>query len=161
MKEKSTNYHKALKYSFWIFARRNHSEKEIRDKLSRNYDNAVIEKVFEKLRNLKLLDDGKFAREWTDYRLRQNKSKNFIVRELLKKGINRESAVEILNSFNINEKESAYETIKNKLPRYRKLEPIKAKNKIYQFLARKGFSYDVIEEIMEKFTRKDDDNENY
>ncbi|MBN1384217.1 MAG: regulatory protein RecX [Elusimicrobia bacterium] len=156
--EKSENYHKALKYSFWIFAKRNHSEKEIRDKLQRNYNNTVIDRVINKLKDMKLIDDSKFAQEWADYRLRLNKSKLFIKRELLRKGITGEKITEVLNSFNINEKESAYEAIRNKLPRYKKLEPVKAKNKIFQFLTRKGFPYDIIEEILEEFSKKEIDD---
>ncbi|MFH0947418.1 MAG: regulatory protein RecX [Elusimicrobiota bacterium] len=158
MKEKSTNYHNAQKYAFWLLTRRNHSEKEIRDKLGKNYDNTTIDAVIEKLKTLKLIDDEKFAKEWTDYRLRHNKSKNFIMRELNRKGIPRETASEILNSLKINETELAYDTIKNKLPRYKKLEPLKAKSKIFQFLASKGFSYDTIENVIEKFTKEEEEN---
>ena len=153
MKEKSTNYHKAQKYAFWLFARRNHSEKEIRDKLGKNYDIASIDTVIEKLKKLKLIDDEKFAKEWTEYRLRHNKSKNFIMRELNRKGIPREMASGILSTMKIDETELAYDTIKNKLARYKKLEPLKAKSKIFQFLAGKGFSYDTIENVIEKFTK--------
>lgn len=158
MKEKSTNYHKAQKYAFWLFARRNHSEKEIRDKLGKNYDNVTVNTVIEKLKKLKLIDDEKFAREWTEYRSRNNKSKNFIMRELNKKGILRETAIAILDSFSINEPELAYDIIKNKLPRYKKLEPLKAKSKIFQFLAGRGFTYDTIESVIEKFIKNDEDN---
>jgi len=151
MKEKSTNYQKAEKYAFWLFARRNHAEKEIRDKLGRNYDGAIVDSVIEKLKKLKLIDDDKFAKEWTEYRLRHNKSKHLILQELNKKGIPRETALGILDSFHINEMDQAYEAIRNKLPRYKKLEPLKAKSKIFQFLAGKGFSYDTIESVIEKF----------
>lgn len=153
MKEKSTNYHKAQKYAFWLFARRNHSEKEIQIKLGKNYDNTTVDAVIEKLKGLKLIDDEKFAKEWIEYRLHHNKSKNFIMQELNKKGIPHEMASTILNSLSINETDMAYETIKNKLTRYKKLEPLKAKSKIFQFLAGKGFSYDTIENIIEKFRK--------
>lgn len=153
MKEKSANYHKAQKYAFWLFARRNHSEKEIRDKLGKNYDNITVDAVIEKLKKLKLIDDEKFAKEWTEYRLRHNKSKNFIMRELNRKGIPRETASGILSSLEIDETELAYDAIKNKLTRYKKLEPLKAKSKIFQFLAGKGFSYDTIESVICKFTK--------
>ena len=151
MKEKSTNYIKAEKHAFWLYALRNHAEKEIRDKLGKNYDDTTVSTVIEKLKTLKLIDDEKFAKEWTEYRLHHNKSKNFIMRELNKKGIQRETASEILNSKEIDEVEMAYEVIKNKLPRYKKLEPLKAKSKIFQFLANKGFSDGTIENIVEQF----------
>ncbi|MEW6556310.1 MAG: regulatory protein RecX [Elusimicrobiota bacterium] len=157
IKEKSTNYQKAQKYAFWLLARRNHSEKEIREKIGRNYDENVVEKVIEKLKILKLINDEKFAKEWTEYRLRNNKSKNFILRELNRKGITHEMAATILNSFSIDETEVAYKIIRNKLPRYKKLEPLKAKNKIYQFLTRKGFDYDTIEQVVNRLGKENSD----
>ena len=156
MKEKSDNYHKAQKYSFWLFARRNHSEKEIREKLGRNYVSATVDAVIEKLKKLKLIDDEKFAKEWSEYRLRNNKSRNFIMRELNKKGIPRETASEILNSFSVNESELAYDAVKSRLQRYKKLEPMKAKSKIFRFLAGRGFSYDTIESVMGKIIKNDE-----
>ncbi|MFH1541262.1 MAG: regulatory protein RecX [Elusimicrobiota bacterium] len=159
MKEKSTNHQKALKYAFWLFAQRNHSEKEIRDKLGKNYDNTIVDVVIEKLKSLKLVDDEKFAKEWVEYRLYHNKSKNFITRELTNKGILCETTTEILNSLKIDETELAYNTIKNKIARYKKLEPSKANSKIFQFLIGKGFSYDTIESVIEKFGGKDNDED--
>ncbi|MDD5687633.1 MAG: regulatory protein RecX [Elusimicrobia bacterium] len=151
IKEKSTNYQKALKYAFWLFARRNYSVKEIQDKLGRNYENPVIDKVIEKLDSMKLIDDDKFAKEWAEYRFRHNKSKNYVLNELIRKGIKRETIQEIFSSFAIKEPELAYGAIKNKLQRYRKLEQLKAKTKIFQFLANKGFPYDVIDEVWKKY----------
>ncbi|HAM39291.1 MAG: hypothetical protein A2474_05570 [Elusimicrobia bacterium RIFOXYC2_FULL_34_12] len=156
VEEKSINYDKALKYVFWLFEKRDYSEKEIRDKLGRNYACSVIEQVVEKLISTKLLDDEKFAGQWADYRLRQNKSKNFILRELIHKGIKRDFALETLDSFSVNEVQLALNAIKSKINKYSKLEPIKAKNKIFQFLSRKGFGYDVIDEVVKKVIKKEE-----
>ncbi|OGS43803.1 MAG: hypothetical protein A2539_06000 [Elusimicrobia bacterium RIFOXYD2_FULL_34_15] len=156
VKEKSANYDKALKYIFWLFETRDYSEKEICDKLGRNYACPVIDKVIEKLISIKLIDDEKFARQWTEYRLMHNKSKNFVLRELLHKGIKREFALEILKSSPVNEVELAFNSIKSKINKYKKLEPVKAKTKIYQFLSAKGFEYDVIDEIVKKVIKKEE-----
>src|SRR3989339_466989 len=79
-----------------------------------------------------------------------------IEKELIHKGIKRDFALETLDSFSVNEVQLALNAIKSKINKYSKLEPIKAKNKIFQFLSRKGFGYDVIDEIVKKVIKKEE-----
>jgi len=160
IKEKSDNFEKALKYAYWLMGRRSHSEKEIRQKLGRNYGDGTLNSVIEKLKSQKVINDESFAREWVEYRLKQNKSKNFILRELVKKGIGREAAQGILSEFRIDEFANAYNAVERKIKRYEKLELFKKKNKIFRFLASRGFDYDVIEQVAQKLLERGKSEEN-
>jgi len=159
IKEKSGNIEKALKYAYWLIGRRNHSEKEMRQKLGRNYNSGVVEPVIEKLKLQKVINDDLFAKEWAEYRLKQNKSKNFVMSELSRKGISRKTAQDIFSEMNIDESANAYNSVERKIRQYAKLEPFKKKNKILRFLASKGFDFDVIEQVTQKLMESDKSEE--
>lgn len=159
-KEKSDNFEKAVKYAYWLMGRRNHSEKEMRQKIGRNYGPVATDAVIEKLKSQNVINDEKFAGEWTEYRLKQNKSKNFILRELNKKGIIRDMALEVFSKIGINEFQNAYDAVERKMKQYDKLEQFQKKNKIFRFLASKGFDYEIIEQVAQKLLDRGESEEN-
>ena len=156
LKEKSTDAAKAMKYALWLLGRRNHSEKEIRQKLGRNYEAAAVEAVIEKLKSQKFIDDEKFAGEWAEYRLGQKKSRNFVLSELARKGISRETAQGVLSGMSVDERKSAYDLLARRMKQYEKLEPQKKRSRIFRFLASRGFGPDVIEDVSRELLRKDE-----
>ncbi len=157
LKEKSSDSARAMKYALWLLGRRNHSVKEIRQKLGRNYDAAASDTVIEKLLSLKMLDDERFAGEWAEYRLGQKKSRNFVLRELARKGIGREQAQGAVSGLNVDERANAYGLLKRKMKQYEKLEPQKKRDRIFRFLASRGFDFDVIEDASRKLLEGNED----
>ncbi|OQA92552.1 MAG: Regulatory protein RecX [Elusimicrobia bacterium ADurb.Bin231] len=147
---KIDNYEKALKYALWIMGRRNHSEKEIRKKLSRNYTDETVDKVIEKFKSENILNDESFAKEWAEFRFNQHKSKMFVAWELVGKGIHKDVIAGLIESSGIDDLENAYRTIERRIKMYKHLEPAKLKNKIYRYLASRGFSADIIQEVAER-----------
>ncbi len=79
--------------------------------------------------------------------------RRMLEKKLYEKGISRETSAEILNSMLDDSTESALaEKLYSKLkPKLNELEPVDARKKIYETLARKGFEYETINKIILKF----------
>ncbi len=113
------------------------------------FDDALIEEALEKLAASGLLDDSRFAEEWVEERQSLSpRSKRQIQFELHRKGIPDhliQSAIKDVDDF-----QSAYETAEKRLYRYEDLPKLEFRRKMGNFLAGKGYSYDVISEVMQK-----------
>ncbi len=128
------------------------SEKEFRDYYRRKEVHESLHKdLFEKLKHFELVDDVKFAKWWVEQR--QNfkpKAKRVLQMELRQKGISKEIVDEILGSTIVDEEKMAKEILKKKSYKWKSLPTREARQKISQYLAGKGFSWDVIEKVLPK-----------
>lgn len=128
------------------------SEKEIKDYFRRKkIHESLRPELFTRLKKLKLLSDLDFARWWVRQRLEfKSKSKREIEQELRMKGISRGIIQEVLEETPINEENMARELLAKKSYKWRGLPPREAKLKKSQYLAGKGFGWEVIEKIVSR-----------
>jgi regulatory protein len=128
------------------------SEKEVTDYFRRKkVHESLWEELLERLKHFELLDDRKFANWWVSQR--QNfkpKPKRILKIELTKKGIVREIIDEVLGETKMDEEKMAKELIERKAYKWKNLEPRIKRQKMSQYLAGKGFSWDVIEKVTSK-----------
>jgi len=126
------------------------SEKEITDYFRRKQiHESMHDKLLEKLRHLELLDDAKFAKWWIDQRIQfKNKSKRVIQMELKQKGIDKDIIDDAFEDTVVDEEKMAKEVLSKKLYKWQNLEPRERKQKMSQYLAGKGFSWEVIEKVI-------------
>ena len=122
------------------------TSQETRRKLQKaGYDESLIENTLAQLTQYGLLNDESYAGQWVDERKRlKPRSKRMLAYELRKKGISDDliqSAVEDVDDF-----QSAREIAESRLYRYEGLSKFEFRNKLGNYLAGKGFSYDVISE---------------
>lgn len=107
--------------------------------------------LFNKLKRLGFLDDEKFAVWWIEQRTSfRPRGVRALRSELGQKGINRELADQLISEL-VNrdkEEEMAKKLIGKKKYRWEKLEPFMARRKASAFLARKGFSWEVIKRVL-------------
>jgi len=148
---KSKLYDKALRFLSY----RPRSEKEIRDYLKKKTgEEKTIEKIIKKLKKQALIDDRIFADWWLEQRSRfRPKGRQALWLELFKKGISKEIIEEILFS----EKEElvfARKASLKKLKAYQNLEPYQWRQKMIGFLARRGFSWETIKNVLEEIQKK-------
>lgn len=136
-------------YSFLSY--RDRSEKEIRDFLQRKKVENSGE-IIEKLKEQGLIDDEKFAKEWVQSRRRKYGLLR-IKQELLQKGIDKKIIEQVISyqSSVVSEKEIAEKALEKKLRIWRNLEEIEFRKKAIDFLLRKGFEYEVVKKIIDKF----------
>jgi regulatory protein len=131
---------------------RNRSVAEIRRHLrGKRFDDAVIDAAIDKLRAQRYVDDGAFARYWVEQRdTHRPRGERALVSELMQKGLSRE-VIELA----LGEREPdadvkrARELIKRPITRWMTLSDVDRKRKIHQYLAQRGFSYEVIDEVIE------------
>jgi len=143
----STPFNKALKYLSY----KNRSTKEIYDYLKKKeYSESDINQAIGKLIEYKFLDDNNFSEMFIRDRQLKGKSKRFISYELKQKGINKDTSEESLNNAN-DDLLTASEYIEKRINQFNRLDPEKRKQRIVGRLQSRGYSWDVIKEVIKKF----------
>jgi len=145
---------KGKEIAFQSLARRERSEKELRERLNRRgIENKAEEKVVKDLKRYDFLNDKKFAVKFVnDYISRKPSGRKLVAYELSRRGISEEIKEEILDDFfsRIDEKELAKKAVFKKIRADEgKLQNDK-KKKMYDFLYRRGFNWELIKETLEE-----------
>lgn len=161
-------YTKALKY----LSRRPRSEKELRDYLLKKkkwhseqfleIQQATIEKIVEKLKEQRFLNDEEFTQWWIEQRTRfKKKGWRAIVFELKNKGISEDiikhQELKVKSDdreLERDERELARELIQQRIKRYQGLSKEELYRKLGGFLARRGFDLDIIRACIDEVLRK-------
>ena len=138
----------ALNYAYSLLSYRDRSEGEISERLKKKgYPLDVISYVVSELRSLNYLDDKKFAHSWLKWRKESRpKSRGMIRWELLAKGVKREVVSEALDSAYPPGEEIE---IAWRLAEKRAALSGSSRKRIYGYLRRRGFSYNVISEAID------------
>lgn len=136
-------------YNFLSFRPR--SAKEIEQYLKRKKFGEEEKKiVLKKLEKSGFINDVEFAKFFVESRVKfRPKGTRLITAELRQKGVDREIIEKVLAQIGISEVELAQKSISKKLDNFLKLPQLKARNKIAQFLARRGFSWETIKIIID------------
>lgn len=117
----------------------------------------IIDVVIIKLKELRFLNDREFAAMWVRSRTEYKpKSKGLIKIELRQKGIAREIIEEVLQSRTEehSDKALAGKLLEKRKKRYEGMEKQERYQKAGGFLARKGFSYDIIKAAIDEVFEK-------
>lgn len=145
-------------YLYWysrsigFIGRRPRTKKEIRDYLTINkVSENSIEKIIAKLEEKKFLDDREFILWW----IRKNNLGNpkgiiALKYELKHKGLDSELISEIIENSDIDEEEDAYLLAKKKMDLKSGKSDIEKKKNISDFLARRGYSWSIIEKVYKR-----------
>lgn len=141
----------AFNYGLKYLSFRNRSTKEVYDYLLRkHFVEDSINSALRKLTELKFIDDEEFARAWIESRQKyKGKSKLILKNELRMKGLRDEQINPLLAD--------ASEDMETAKIAYRKKERILGKlprdefnKKMAAFLARRGYSFDIISKLLHK-----------
>ncbi|MGN0487799.1 MAG: regulatory protein RecX [Ruminococcus sp.] len=147
----SSNEKRAKEKALWLISYRDHSKKELTDKIRKTADKDSAIKAVERLEELGLVNDEKFARTYAEKLLLNKKlSKKGAKYKLLEKGIDRELAEEILDEFQVDPREQIREIIESKYKS--SLTDEKGKRRAVSALQRKGFSWSDIRAVLEEYT---------
>lgn len=135
--EQETAYQRALK----LVQHRPRSESEIRRLLRRKAvpDERVTE-VVERLRQNGLIDDAAFAQAWVENRAEfRPRSRRALAYELSRRGIDEQTIEQSLRE--IDDEAMAYQAAQRPARRYKDLEWNDFRQKMYRYLAQRGFNY--------------------
>lgn len=144
-------YIKAQDTALYYIGYKMRTEKEVRKKLEeKEFSETVTDKVIEFLKKYNYLNDEEYAKKYVKYREKSSPRSIFALKyELKQRGI----SDKILDNSNmddvVEETDGAYfwlmKKTKGNLPT-----EFKEKNKVIQFLQRKGYRYNVINEAFER-----------
>lgn len=137
---------KAYNLALAYVARRLRSEWELGDYFRRKgYDPELSRQILDKLKNLGLVDDEKFARAWVnDRRLLKAVSKRRLTQELRQKRIADDIIEVVLAEDEADERTVLRELVVRKRQQSRYQDDLK----LMQYLARQGFNYDDIKSVL-------------
>lgn len=122
-----------------------------RSLMRRGYLEPVAESVCERLKENRLLDDQRFAQRYIELRKDGADGRYALKRKLRAKGIDEDIAQDALEQIDDESQLAAATELAAKLSRrYSALSGYESRAKISQALARRGFSWDIIHEAVEK-----------
>jgi regulatory protein len=139
-------YERALNFLSY----RPRSKDEVRRNLhKKNVKDKVIEVVVERLVQARLLDDREFSRYWVENRLQFNpRGARALRHELRRKGVSDSVIADTLADFD--EEVAARKVAKTGARRLAHLEPRDFRRRLGAYMARRGFSYAVMEPLIEE-----------
>ncbi|MFN1835938.1 regulatory protein RecX [Balneola sp. MJW-20] len=148
----------AREYMIGLLSRRDHSRKELYTKsIKKGFESSYLNDILDQLEQKGYINDRSFAekfvhdkfefRQWGPYKIRA---------ELAKKGIYGEDADRALNIVLDKEDivESMFGLISKKKARYLREDPDKRRNKIFDFLRRKGYDSSIILNHLDELLNK-------
>jgi regulatory protein len=148
------SFKQALTVSYRLLSYRPRSVHEVTVKLKeKGYHGATVENVIGHLKQIGCLDDAGFAKFWVEMRMRSKPvGPFFLKKDLENKGLPEELVERAIKEKGIHydEREVALRIAKKRLDFYGRIHKVRAKKRIHDFLVRRGFSFDIIREVLEK-----------
>lgn len=137
-------------YSLYLLGKRDYGVKELERKLLlKGYDLDEIKGLLEYYLSIGYLNDNNLIERLISYQITNNKSKKQIEVYLIGKGFDNNDVKSILNSFEFEDLEK--EMLDRHLKRYLDSSKPIIKEKIISRLLNKGFSYQSIKKIIDKY----------
>ena len=138
------------------------SGQELRKKLeSKGYSAEAIEQALHSLREQGILDDTRYAKDLMG-RLTLGKSvgRHKIAFELKRHGISKKISDGLLETLsNEDETERALDQARLKWSSWSSLDPLKRKKRLYDFLIRKGYDFQIAQDILQRLSKEPADDE--
>lgn len=139
----------AMQRALLLLSYRPHSEAEIRQKMKKGgFDPDVITKVLDRLRELGLVRDQSFAREWVENRSAlRPRSRRMLAYELRQKGVAQEIIDQALETTSEDE-DLAFQAATKYAHKLEGKEWQEFYRRLMSFLARRGFSYEIANAVV-------------
>lgn len=153
-------YRHALDRAVAYLASRARSRREVEQKLQQaGYRPCTVEMVLYKLEREKLLDDADFAMQWVEARSNRKLGRSRIAQELRRKGIAADEAEAALETIDDDDQLSGAIALAEKAAARIKPgeDPRKAMNRIHAMLARRGYSWAVAKEAVQRALNAEDE----
>ena len=149
--KKSISLEKAKDYAFLLLKFRLRSEKELCSRLKKkNFGETIIKETLSFLKDKGFIDDKYFAKTWIESRINKPLGIRRLKVELKTKGIDKEiidSQIEEIKK-DYSEEDVVTKFAKERLDKLKGIEPQKAKRRIFMYLLRRGFSPEVVIDII-------------
>ncbi len=131
------------------------SRKELTRKLTeKGFDPGIVEETLDGLEQKGLLSDRAYAQNLISRFVNEKPSgKRKISFELKRRGVPGKIQQELLDGISVEqETENARDLARLKWERFKSLEPEKRKKRVYDFLLRRGFDFNLVRDVMQEIT---------
>lgn len=150
---------RAKEYVLNLLSYRERSCQEVKNRLrEKGFRAEIRDRIVNSLKQAHLLDDERFAREWGRDRLSSRPmGARRLNQELRKKGIAPHIVDQTLEHLyaDHDERQLAASALERRKDRYKALEGPKVRRRMADFLRRRGFSWDVVRDVLEDATGDD------
>ena len=148
-----SNERRAKEKALWLISYRDHSKKALADKIKRTCDEESADKAVERMEELGLVNDESYALHYAQKLIfTKHMSKNAVVYELARKGIDKELAAEILDEIEVDSSEQIRIIIDKK---YKNISDEKIRRRAVAALQRLGYRWDEIKGVIEEYAEDD------
>lgn len=150
---------KAITAALNLISFRPRASGELQRKLrEKGYPADAAEAAVSRMLELGYLNDADFADRWIENRQEHKpRSRMMLHRELMQKGIDRETISEALEETEIDEFGDALELARKKANSMAGLDQQTRDRRLSGFLGRRGYGFDVIRKVLEQLDSPDDD----
>ncbi len=151
---------KALNLAYFFLKFRPRTKKEITRYLLKksvrfHFDTSVVEEVVEELESQDLINDQKFIEWFIEERSRTKQKSSFVLKqELTRFGVDRNLIDEYFTNHSLDETSLALKALKGRWYRFQNLPYRERFQKASQFLARRGFSFEIIKKAIKKLEKQ-------
>ena len=136
--------------AMWLISFRDHSRKELLDKLRRDYPEDVAEAAVERMEELGLIDDERYARRYTaDLISIKHLGERGVRQKLYEKGIDRDLIDAVLAETELDEAAQIRAVIEKKYAK--NLSDEKIRRRAVSALQRMGFGYAGIKSVLSEY----------
>lgn len=143
-------------YGLTVLSRSLKSEKQLKEKmLEKGYDTDLVDKVIEKLKKRKYINDEYYCDSLINSRINGAKyGKRRIAQELYEKGVDREITEDKLRVISDEEEfERAYELGIKKIKSIKEEDTRKKSGKLSNYLIYRGFDYNTVKKVVAKILK--------
>ncbi|MBQ7548723.1 MAG: regulatory protein RecX [Clostridia bacterium] len=133
---------------------REHSEKELRAKLARGFEDTYVDSAIERLKELGLLNDGRFAELYARELFERKKyGRNRIKSELFRRGIDQTTVNSVLDEIFESEETEIVQRIVDIIGKkyYNNMNNEKGRRRVFGSLVRMGYGFSDIREAMRAY----------
>ena len=149
----NSNTKRAKEKALWLISYRDHSKKELEEKVRNSCDRDSAKKAVERLEELGLVNDEKFARNYAEQLLNvKHLSKKGAKYKLMEKGIDRDLADMILDEIYFDPQEHIRIIIQSK---YKNLADEKTRRRAVSALQRKGYGWSDIKSVIDEYIEEE------
>ncbi len=139
-----------------ILSRRDHGERELFIKLKRADGEAAAADAVERIKQLGYIDDERFAARLAEELIeRKGYGTRAVYSELLRRGIDRETAQNTINAITLDESDNIRVLLEGKFSR--KLTTEKGRKQVFSALLRLGYSYSDVRSAMSEYNEFNED----
>jgi len=147
---------KAKEYAFLLLKFRLRSEKELFLRLKKKgYPEQVIRQTLVFLKEKRFIDDNLFAKSWIESRLKRPLGLRRIREELKLKGLDKEIIESKISQAkkDYSEEDCVRRIAQEKFDKLKGAEPYSAKRRVYAFLLRRGFSPEIVIDVINQLCK--------